>query len=1056
MYKSSRAFDANERVQRYRKSVSAVHENILLFKGFLGPTLKDNDALQSVGMRAARAAGVIVDSAGKLRCPPGTPNANQFTDMQMSNCLVPSAETLAAQAMNAVQRFVDGFKFKKGRLAKHKVDQKPANLGIPDADGSNVPVGAFDDSLGITNIDDAISAVANGADLSQIPDEFLMAAIFKNIISGNNNESGRFKEAGNGGGVHGMARFIDTKTGQMIGVKYFSNSPATELSAEVLSASVLEEFGYPASSMRAVRNMDGGLGIVTELVHNKYEGEISVGYDYINREAGKDASVDSMIHAFLLDLVLMNSDRHGGNYLKVDDGEKVVIAPIDHGNAIYGKQHFLFDKNGDLNRNAASYFVSNLLSETINSFFERYASPNKKKDREELIQALEKSLADIREIDADALGQKLKQILKDLGEKYPPTPDASIGEGRSDRQLFEQMADGRLDYQGNPVISDIDALVGRIKELQSKSATEVADALFPNPDYTPQDPVSQLDSFALDLDIPTPDLADNEVLSEFGEDTAGVDPLAKAGQGAPLVSAREAEGLIGVTFDPQEFDDQVVEKLDSFLAEHVPDQLGDLTEKDLETIEKSIGLTPTDRDMTTQINDAILFLTNPEDGMRDQLLKNLENAVDEQDKEYARQLIKAIDDIAEKLKTPEGTEEVRAILIKNYAQLLSGIEEMHKKYPHLRGKFSVNIEKTPDKGSWHAGFAGHFWNDNGQIDMYIQVTPLSLVIDSLQSGESVQDGDMLLKTARIEGTDSYQLTLAVHEAFHIAHFDKVARDLGFEIGSNAPPLMDQLESAGPNIGDTYLGLMYALEKGLDPSTPISDIKSKLVLEYGTQTHAAAFSIFMDKFIVRDRNRARKEKDDESSKNIFEMLFPLNSSSKGTTKKQATFLILINSLNGSWGTSFYKQPENLQTTEDIQRELSSALGQDFDEFVTEFRDVISKMFGTDVTNMHTAGISTEEIKSVLGISSQYGGTNILESVAEAGTVNYLIDNFNGSRVADQTQINKTKDMIEKIIPTTPEKAQQKAITTEAQKMIDKLFNAFEKMQELEMDENKPWV
>ena len=76
MYKSSRAFDANERVQRYRKSVSAVHENILLFKGFLGPTLKDNDALQSVGMRAARAAGVIVDSAGKLRCPPIHRHAN--------------------------------------------------------------------------------------------------------------------------------------------------------------------------------------------------------------------------------------------------------------------------------------------------------------------------------------------------------------------------------------------------------------------------------------------------------------------------------------------------------------------------------------------------------------------------------------------------------------------------------------------------------------------------------------------------------------------------------------------------------------------------------------------------------------------------------------------------------------------------------------------------------------------------------------------------------------------------------------------------------------------
>lgn len=92
--KSSLAFDANRRVAEYRKSVVDVQENVLLFKGFLGPALRERPGMSSVGMRAARAAGVIVDSAGKLRCPPGTPNANQFTDLQMSNCLVPGAAAI--------------------------------------------------------------------------------------------------------------------------------------------------------------------------------------------------------------------------------------------------------------------------------------------------------------------------------------------------------------------------------------------------------------------------------------------------------------------------------------------------------------------------------------------------------------------------------------------------------------------------------------------------------------------------------------------------------------------------------------------------------------------------------------------------------------------------------------------------------------------------------------------------------------------------------------------------------------------------------------------------
>jgi len=108
MIKSSRAFDANERVAEYRKSVSVVHDNLLLFKGFLGPTIKDKPGLGSVGVRAARAAGVIVDAAGKLRCPPGTPNANQFTDMQMSNCLVPSAEAAAKDIASLAGKMIDG------------------------------------------------------------------------------------------------------------------------------------------------------------------------------------------------------------------------------------------------------------------------------------------------------------------------------------------------------------------------------------------------------------------------------------------------------------------------------------------------------------------------------------------------------------------------------------------------------------------------------------------------------------------------------------------------------------------------------------------------------------------------------------------------------------------------------------------------------------------------------------------------------------------------------------------------------------------------------------
>ena len=56
----------------------------------LGRTLKDIlPGGSSLGGRAARGLGLIVDALGKFRCPPGTPAANQFTDEFGTNCFSP-------------------------------------------------------------------------------------------------------------------------------------------------------------------------------------------------------------------------------------------------------------------------------------------------------------------------------------------------------------------------------------------------------------------------------------------------------------------------------------------------------------------------------------------------------------------------------------------------------------------------------------------------------------------------------------------------------------------------------------------------------------------------------------------------------------------------------------------------------------------------------------------------------------------------------------------------------------------------------------------------------
>lgn len=90
----------------------------LLEKGFLGPSLKENPSLPSVGVSAARNAGVEVDDAGKMRCPDGTPGAGAFTDLQQSNCKVPNVSGRKGLESQAVIEFKVGLFNTRTRLGR--------------------------------------------------------------------------------------------------------------------------------------------------------------------------------------------------------------------------------------------------------------------------------------------------------------------------------------------------------------------------------------------------------------------------------------------------------------------------------------------------------------------------------------------------------------------------------------------------------------------------------------------------------------------------------------------------------------------------------------------------------------------------------------------------------------------------------------------------------------------------------------------------------------------------------------------------------------------------
>lgn len=73
----------------------------------LGQTIGQMQPQKRVGNAAAAALGVVFDADGKMRCPPGTPNANQFTDENMSNCFKFSPLTVAREIMRSARRLAE-------------------------------------------------------------------------------------------------------------------------------------------------------------------------------------------------------------------------------------------------------------------------------------------------------------------------------------------------------------------------------------------------------------------------------------------------------------------------------------------------------------------------------------------------------------------------------------------------------------------------------------------------------------------------------------------------------------------------------------------------------------------------------------------------------------------------------------------------------------------------------------------------------------------------------------------------------------------------------------
>lgn len=235
--------------------------------------------------------------------------------------------------------------------------QRPIKSGYqPDLLGPNQPGEVIAVPRGANGMDNQSSTndrVANGEALANVPDDFLASAIRNNTPSRVNEDDpdkrfvylGRAGGTGARGGVNGVKMYRDKETGQILGIKFWQGQSRFPFEAqnENLGVALAQRMGFVQGQNRyaGVPGDDGPRGtrpIVIDMGHNL--GFQAQAADELERiDFSDNDQLEDIVRLSLLDTIIGNGDRHGGNFLIANDpaSSRVgAIYPIDYGLGLAG------------------------------------------------------------------------------------------------------------------------------------------------------------------------------------------------------------------------------------------------------------------------------------------------------------------------------------------------------------------------------------------------------------------------------------------------------------------------------------------------------------------------------------------------------------------------------------------------------------------------------------------------------------------------------------------------------------------------------------------------
>jgi len=623
--------------------------------------------------------------------------------------------------------------------------------------------------------------------------------------------------------------------------------------------------------------------------------------------------------------------------------------------------------------------------------------------------------------------------------------------------------------------------------------------------------VPDVDLTTNDLGLPKPD--SGEEIEKIFKPTLKKAPVSSGYvAGAPAeFSTRRSDKLTQATADADSLTAEIAQKKQNLLNKYVPGKENDPVESYADELMQKMGVA-TDKPFKEQLDEAMNFFMKTieadanENMTPDHQLSPTQNEIN-------RLKGLAQKEAFELSKTEEGKKQVRESMAQGYLEVLVGAELSMENNPSLRNatEMRVHTEKEPNQElAKFAGYAKTNLNDDGTVSLVCTLVPNILPFDQRNivgpEGSPLAKGQSFSEVFRFAGSDDYQVGLGVHEYAHLEHFASQFAAVGLEIGPKAPPLSRQMKG---NLGDTVIGVQFARSHNFSTDATWDEVLETFNKsrgnDYDSREIASRHKFIGDNDVDRriyfsaesytqsSRIEQHKEERNQALKNQpiakqLEHALTLGLTGGGSEANVKVLTEMLDNLeryDSQIARPFVgMNPENLteeqkrgiisrikmrdkayiyelvdaQTgkelgPEDVRKILNDVFeGQTPAEFLATHKKVIDEVFGFDSDFISTNGVPTSEIMSVLGRSSEYGKTNIMEAIAEGRTLTTLAERFpNSISIKQMEDVEKMREMLNRIIPDRSAGVAQRNLTPEAKEHFARIEKMLGRLPSLKLGE-----